>query len=57
VTESDRLRSAAKAVLASSGEDHWALVELDDALYEAEHPDPYEPKCCLCGRYHYGGCG
>lgn len=19
--------------------------------------DPYMPKCCLCGRYHYGGCG
>jgi len=20
-------------------------------------PDPYMPRCSLCGRYHYGGCG
>ena len=27
-------------------------------LGSALDPDPYEPVCCLCGRYHYGGgCG
>lgn len=27
-------------------------------LGSALDPDPYEPLCCLCGRYHYGGgCG
>lgn len=30
-------------------------LDLDES--RISDPDPYMPKCCLCGRYHYGGCG
>lgn len=29
-----------------------------DRAESADDFDPHMPKCCLCGRYHYGGdCG
>ena len=39
----DRLREAVKAVLKSSGSDHWAMVELDEALHEAENKAWFSP--------------